>query len=65
MGNSFKGYIQSKTLWGIVIAMLPTVLRLAGVPLPPGVDEAIVGIGSSLGIYGRVTATQRLAFNPK
>jgi len=66
--NDVKVYLKSKTLWGILIAALPTILRVSGVPLPPGTDdllgEVLVAIGSSIGVYGRVTATQRLAFRP-
>ena len=55
-----KEFWKSKTIWGIIVAVLPTVLRMAGVPLPPGVDDILVGIGGSLGVYGRVKAEDSL-----
>lgn len=67
MGNSVKGYVQSKTLWGIGIAFVITVLRMSGVPIPAGTEDIVnsVVLGSlGLGAYGRVTATQKLAFMP-
>lgn len=69
MSVNAKSILKSKTIWGILIAALPTVLRVAGVPIPPGIEnilnEVLVGLGSGLGIYGRVTATQRVALRPK
>lgn len=59
-----KAFFKSKTIWGIAIAALPTILNLFGIALPPGLAEmittALVGAGSGLGIYGRISATQRL-----
>ena len=60
-----KSIFKSKTIWGIAIAALPTLLGLFGVVLPPELAEIInivlVGAGSSLGIYGRASATQRVS----
>ena len=58
--SSTKNIVQSKTFWGIVVAVLPTVLRLLGVPVPPGIEDVLVAAGASLGIYGRVAATERV-----
>jgi len=56
-----KSIFKSKTNWGIFIAAIPTILRLAGVPIPPGIDEEIIVLfGSVVGIFGRFKATQRL-----
>jgi hypothetical protein len=60
-----KSVLKSKTVWGIVVAVLPTVLTMLGIPLPPAVAEIIIAAGSSLGIYGRVTATERIRFGLK
>ena len=62
--NHGKKLVKSKTFWGIIIAILPTILRLAGVPIPPGTAEVLTEVaviaGGSLGIYGRVAATERI-----
>ena len=63
--DNTKNLIKSKTFWGIVVAVLPTVLRLAGIPIPPGVEDAIVGVGAALGVYGRVSATQRVTIGKR
>jgi hypothetical protein len=66
MGGAMKSksIFKSKTIWGIAIAALPTLLNLFGVVLPPELAEIIniilVGAGSSLGIYGRVSAKERV-----
>ena len=60
-----KSVLKSKTVWGILIAILPTLLPLLGIPLPPAVADALIAAGSSLGIYGRVTATERIRLGLK
>ena len=62
-----KPYIKSKTIWGAIIAALPTILRVAGVPLPPILDEAIIQIaiaamGVALTTKGRIDAKPNLSF---
>ena len=62
-----KAFWQSKTIWGILITALPTVLRVAGVPLPPGLDSVIVEIlvtatGAAVATKGRMDANHNLSF---
>jgi predicted membrane chloride channel (bestrophin family) len=66
MSNAdFKAFWKSKTLWGVLITMIPTLLRVSGVPLPPGVDEAIVEVlivatGATVATRGRIEANPNL-----
>jgi len=59
-----KQFWKSKTIWGIVIAALPSVLRLVGIPVPIGLEgflnELLVAFGSGLAVYGRVKAADKL-----
>ena len=57
-----KKFWQSKTLWGIVISLLPTVLQLVGIPLPIGevLNQVIIAAGGGLAVVGRVQAVDRL-----
>jgi predicted membrane chloride channel (bestrophin family) len=68
--KDFKAFWQSKTLWGVLITALPTVLRVVGVPLPPVLDSVIVEIlvtasGAALATKGRLVANPNLSFRGK
>jgi hypothetical protein len=57
-----KSWWKSKTIWGIVIAVVPTILQLAGVPLPIGnlATEILIAAGGAIAVGGRITAVDRL-----
>jgi hypothetical protein len=57
-----KQWYKSKTLWGIAISLLPTVLQAFGVPLPIGaaLNEIIIAAGGGLAIVGRLQAVDKL-----
>ena len=57
-----KKFWKSKTIWGIAISLLPTILQIAGVPLPIGeiATELIIAAGGGLSVFGRVKAVDRL-----
>jgi len=53
--------LQSKTIWGIVITLVPTFLEVLDVVvnsgvLPPPVSGVIQVIGAGLATYGRIYA---------
>lgn len=70
MNPDIKSMFASKTLWGIVIAALPTVLGLFGFKITDAaafasgstelVDTVITLAGSVLAAYGRFKATSSL-----
>lgn len=70
MNPEIKNMFASKTLWGIVIAALPTVLGLFGFKITDaaafaaGSEQLIDGVttlvGSALAVYGRFKATTAL-----
>ena len=57
-----KKFWKSKTIWGIAISLLPTILQIVGVPLPIGeiATELIIAAGGGLAVFGRVKAVDRL-----
>ena len=70
MNTETKNLLQSKTIWGIIIAALPTVLGLFGLEVSDVgaftegasalVDDGVTLAGSLLAIYGRIVATKAL-----
>lgn len=70
MNPEIKSLFASKTVWGVVIAALPTVLAVFGYKVSDvaafsaGADQLVDGIitlvGSALAIYGRLKATASL-----
>lgn len=68
--NETKSLFQSKTIIGIVIAALPTLLGLFGYQVSDvtafaaGSEDAINSLvtlaGSAVAVWGRVTATSKL-----
>ena len=59
-----KAFWKSKTLWGIAIAVVPTILQLAGVPLPIGelATQILIAAGGAIAVGGRIKAADRLTF---
>lgn len=70
MNTDTKNLLQSKTLWGVIIAAAPTILGLFGLQVSDVgtfganasglVDDGITLFGSVLAIYGRFKATKAL-----
>jgi hypothetical protein len=70
MNPDTKSLFASKTIWGIVIAALPTIAGLLGYKIADVsaftaganeiVDSALALFGASLALYGRIKATSSL-----
>ena len=72
-----KSILQSKTIWGLIIAGLPTVAGFFNLHIAPtdatdavshvqAIIEQVMQFGGwALAFYGRVTATKTLAVLPK
>lgn len=64
-----KSFLESKTIIGVFISLLPTIGALFGVEITvgdvergaEGVDHILQGIGALLAIYGRVTAKTQVS----
>ena len=59
-----KQFWKSRTLWGVAVAVIPTVLQLAGVPLPIGelATQILIAAGGAVAVGGRIKAVDRLTF---
>lgn len=63
-----KSIIASRTVWGVLIALLATLLQRAGITLGAADQAQIVDLvllavqcaGGAYAIYGRVLATKRI-----
>lgn len=63
-----KTFLQSKTVWGAIIALLGGLLSLLGYQLSPDDAESLVTIvsglasmmGSVMAIIGRISASKRI-----
>lgn len=67
-----KFVLKSKTVWGVILMVAPTLLGLVGVQFPEDMandlDQIIVGaievIGMALALWGRWNATTSLTVLP-
>lgn len=64
--NGSKGALFSMGIWGGVMAFLPQAVdflsQVAQIPgMPPQVKTIAAAVGGLLAIYGRLTATKKIA----
>lgn len=68
-----KWLLQSKTVWGILLVAVPSLLTTFGVSIPAewvgdidGIVKTLLEVsGSILALYGRITADSGLHILPK
>lgn len=61
--DDVKSMLQSKTIWGALIAVLATVAQIAGFDVGDtnGLAEQVVAVlGGLLAVYGRITAVKKI-----
>lgn len=64
-----KAFLASKTIWGLIVAALPTLAPLIGLNLTADdasmlgshVDAVLQAVGFALALYGRVKADKPLS----
>lgn len=62
--NEIKGMLQSKTIWGALLAVAATVSSMAGWDIgnTDGMAEDMAAlVGAVIAIYGRAVAVKRIA----
>lgn len=63
MNQEVKSAVQSKTMWGAVLALVATAAKIAGYDIgDPSlyVNDIVTLVGVVFAMYGRVTATSRV-----
>ncbi|HBE45738.1 MAG TPA: hypothetical protein DDW17_09955 [Deltaproteobacteria bacterium] len=59
-----KGLLTSKTIWGAIIAIAATALKIAGYDIGGDtegfVNDIIALLGSAIAIYGRIKAVKKI-----
>lgn len=58
--TDFKTWLQSKTIWSVLVTLSPFLSRLLGFDLGATMDDILVIAGALGAIYFRVTATQKI-----
>ena len=59
--TDFKSWLQSKTLWSVLVMVAPLISKLAGFDVDATLTDILTVVGAAGAIYGRVTATKKLA----
>lgn len=63
-----KNWYHSKTIWGALVAVGASALKVAGIDIPAGDQGTVVdslvniagAVGGLLAVYGRLTATSAI-----
>lgn len=61
--NEVKGILESKSVWGALLAIAGTVASLLGYDIGDTnglANEIVVLVGSVIAVYGRIKAVKRL-----
>jgi hypothetical protein len=63
--TDFKAWLQSKTLWSVLVMLAPLISRMAGFDVDATLTDILTVVGAVGAIYGRVTATKKLSLKTK
>lgn len=56
-----KSWIQSKTIWSVLVTLAPFITRLAGFDVDATLADILTIAGAAGAIYFRVTASKKLS----
>lgn len=56
-----KSWLQSKTIWSVLVTLSPLLTKLLGFDLGATMDDILTIAGAVGAIYFRVTATSKLS----
>ena len=59
--TDFKSWLQSKTLWSILVMLAPMISKFCGFDFGATLNDILTIAGASGAIYGRATAKQQLS----
>lgn len=60
-----KSWLQSKTIWSVLITLSPLLSRLFGFDLGATMDDVLTIAGAAAAIYFRITASEKLKLSVK
>jgi hypothetical protein len=60
-----KSWLQSKTIWSVLITLSPLLTRLLGFDLGATMDDVLTIAGALGAIYFRITASEKLKLSTK
>lgn len=55
-----KSWIQSKTIWMILVSLTPTISKLLGFDFGATMDDLLTVAGAAAAIYFRISASTKL-----
>lgn len=58
--NEVKSFLESKTIWGALIALIPTLTTVLGFDMGVTVNDVVTIAGLVFVIYGRVVASKKI-----
>lgn len=58
--TDFKSWLQSTTIWSILIMLSPLISRMVGFDVDATLTDILTIAGAAGAIYGRITASKKL-----
>lgn len=59
--TDIKSWIQSKTIWSVLVTLAPIISRLAGFDVDSTLADILTIAGAAGAIYFRITASTKLS----
>jgi hypothetical protein len=63
--TDFKSWLQSKTIWSVLVMLAPLISKMAGFDVDATLTDVLTIVGAAGAIYGRITASKQLAVKTK
>lgn len=60
--TDLKSWIQSKTIWSVLVMLAPVISKFAGFDVDATLTDILTIAGAAGAIYFRVTASKKLKF---
>lgn len=58
--TDFKAWLQSRTIWSVLIVLAPMLSKFLGFDLGATMDDILIIVGAVGAIYFRITATKKI-----
>lgn len=59
--EDLKSWLQSRTIWMVLVTLAPMLSKLFGFDLGATLDDVLTIVGAAGAIYFRITATKKLS----